>query len=221
MKIPNLQAIIFDLDGTLADTFPLIVASWNAALHEPLGRQYTADEVVARFGLPDESIVRRELQKHPESVVDAALEKYFEHYAQTHHIVQPFEGIETMLQTLQQRGFKMGVMTGKGRRTADISVRVLNWEKYFGSIITGDEVHEQKPSPEGVLMVAQQLHVEPTHCAYVGDSPADIGAGKAAGMWTIAASWHTYYTEKLRATQPDFWAETPEQILQMLRIASE
>jgi phosphoglycolate phosphatase-like HAD superfamily hydrolase len=84
-------------------------------------------------------------------------------------------------------------------------------------VVTGDEIPAQKPAPNGVLMVAQALNMAPQYCAYVGDSPIDIEAGKAAGMFTIAASWHAYYREKLRASQPDLWAETPEQIVQLVK----
>jgi 2-phosphoglycolate phosphatase len=211
-----LHAILFDFDGTLADTFPLIAAAFNAAMHEPLGRQFSDEEVVARFGVPDEPLVRRELQEHPSPIVEAAIEKYFGHYRSAHGMVQPFAGVEAMLQTLYERGIPMGLMTGKGRRAADISLQMLGWEKYFGSVVTGDEIPAQKPAPDGVLMVAQALNIAPQHCAYVGDSPIDIEAGKAAGMLTIGAAWHAFYREKLRAATADLWAETPEQIVQLM-----
>lgn len=214
------EAVIFDLDGTLADTFPLIVAAWNAALGQTLGRDYSTEEVVSRFGIPDAAMLRRELNDHPEPVIEAALEKYFSHYEQAHDMVQAFDGVSQMLQTLHARGVPMGVMTGKGRRPADISLRLLGWTKYFGSVVTGEDVTNQKPAPDGVLLAAKELGVVPSRCAYVGDSPADIGAGRAAGMFTIAAAWQTFYSDRLRAAQPDAWAESPAQLIEILDAAS-
>ena len=210
------EAVIFDLDGTLADTFPLIVAAWNAALGETLGREFSTEEVVSRFGIPDAAMLRRELNDHPEPVIEAALEKYFSHYESAHDMVQAFEGVPQMLQTLHERGVPLGVMTGKGRRPADISLRLLGWSKYFGSVVTGEDVTRQKPAPDGVLLAAQELKVASNRCAYVGDSPVDIGAGRAAGMFTIAAAWQTFYSERLREAQPDAWAESPARLIEIL-----
>ena len=210
------EAVIFDLDGTLADTFPLIVAAWTAALGETLGREFSTEEVVSRFGIPDAAMLRRELNDHPEPVIEAALEKYFSHYESAHDMVQAFEGVPQMLQALHERGVPLGVMTGKGRRPADISLRLLGWSKYFGSVVTGEDVTEQKPAPDGVLLAAQELKVAPNRCAYVGDSPVDIGAGRAAGMFTIAAAWQTFYSERLREAKPDAWAESPARLIEIL-----
>ncbi|MBV9467617.1 MAG: HAD family hydrolase [Abitibacteriaceae bacterium] len=217
MSLPlPIKAIIFDLDGTLADTFPLIVASWNAAMREPLGRDFTPDEVVARFGIPDSAMLRRELQELPEPVWKQANEAYHAHYEAYHDIVTPFEGVPAMLRALHELGLPMGVMTGKGRRTADITLHILGWMEFFGSVVTGDEVENQKPSPDGILLVAQELGVAPQHCVYIGDAPSDIEAGKAAGMLTIAAAWHSYYGERLRDSNPDYWAATPADVQKLI-----
>lgn len=208
-----LQAVIFDLDGTLADTFPLIVASWNEAVREPLGRAYSADEVVARFGIPDSAMLRREL---PESAWEQAVETYHAHYEAAHGMVTPFAGATELLRALAERGLKLGVMTGKGRRTADITLRALGWTDLFGSVVTGEDVGPQKPAPDGILLVMRELGAQPSECVYIGDSPADIEAGRAAGMPTIAAAWHSYYQERLRVSQPDYWAEIPGEVLSVL-----
>src|SRR5688500_18213667 len=106
----EIRAIIFDLDGTLADTFPIIISAWNAAVREPLGREYTAEEVISRFGVPDAAMLHREL---PEADWERSLEIYYQHYEAQHGIVEPFEGITEMLEDLKQRGVPIGVMTGK------------------------------------------------------------------------------------------------------------
>lgn len=214
------RAVIFDLDGTLADTFPLIVASWNAALRAPLGRTFEAQEVIARFGVPDDEMLRRELQSVSPQTRDAAIETYHAHYQSAHDMVSAFPNIDAMLRALQRRAVPLGIVTGKGRRTADVTLRELNWNELFGSVLTGDEVNAQKPDPEGVLRAARELKIAPQNCVYIGDSPLDIEAGRAAGMCTIAAAWHPTYHEKLRAARPDFWAQTPQQLADVLQITS-
>lgn len=209
------QAVIFDLDGTLADTFPLIVAAWNVALREPLGRTYTPDEVVARFGIPDAAMLRRELQDLPPGAWDKALRDYYAHYEDAHAMVLPFAGVPEMLRDLGRRGLSLGVMTGKGRRPAEITLRALGWDDVFAAVVTGEDVKHQKPAPDGVLLAAQHMGVEARRCVYVGDSPVDIEAGRAAAMTTIAAAWHSYYGERLRASRPDFWASTPTEIVDL------
>jgi len=212
MASREIKALIFDLDGTLADTFPIIVSAWNAAVREPMGREYAAEEVISRFGVPDRAMLEREL---PHTELDQALEIYYRHYEDEHDIVKPFQGITELLHELRQRGVPLGVMTGKGRHTAAITTAKLGWTELFGSIVTGEDVVGQKPEPDGPLLAAQQLGIESEYCAYIGDSPADIGAGKAAGMLDIVAGWDTIYTEKLQPLQPSHWANTPADVLEI------
>lgn len=212
------DAVIFDLDGTLADTIPLIVASFNAACAEPLKRSFSHEEVVSRFGIPDSAMLRRELQNLPAEKIELAIENYFQHYEKQHAMVEAFDGISELLQELKGRDIPLAVMTGKGRRTADITLQKLNWTPLFGSVVTGDEVTQQKPHPEGVLRAARELKVVPQNCVFIGDSPADIGAGKATGMITIAALWHNFYEDKLRAMSPDFFVQAPRELAKILAI---
>lgn len=212
----NYNAVIFDLDGTLADTIPLIVASFNAACALPLERKFSHEEVIARFGIPDADMVRRELQDLPEETIQTAIENFFGHYEKEHEIAQVFDGINELLLALKKHNVPLGVMTGKGRLSADITLRELGWNEIFGSVVTGDDVRHQKPHPEGVLRAALELNVPPQHCIFIGDSPADIGAGKSAGMKTVAALWHNFYENALRESAPDYWARTPEELAALL-----
>jgi HAD superfamily hydrolase (TIGR01509 family) len=216
---PRPEAIIFDLDGTLADTFALIVSSWNAAVSGPMGRTYAPEEVIARFGLPEHGMIRRELDGHPG--VDDADETFHRHYEAEHDSVSAFTGVGAMLHAVHAAGIPMGVMTGKGRRTLDITLDKLRWTDLFGSTVTGDDVVNQKPAPDGVEKAARELGAAPAASVYVGDSPVDIQAGKAAGMTTVAAAWHAHDNDRLRAANPDFWAETPADVLALLGLKGE
>jgi pyrophosphatase PpaX len=210
------RAIIFDLDGTLADTFPLIVSAWNAAITPHTGISYSDADVIARFGIPDPQMIRRELADRGGAACEQAIELYHQHYEQRHgETVKPFEGITEMLEQLRRRDVPLGVMTGKGRRSARITLDCLGWSHLFQSVVTGDDVMEQKPHPSGPLAVARTLRVPSADCAFVGDSPADIGAGQNAGMITVAAGWHPVYLDEIRAMKPDVWAATPMDVVRL------
>jgi len=212
---PIFRAAIFDFDGTLADTIPLITASFNAALSPILKRSWTMEEVVARFGVPDGELLRREIADHSPATLKTARQKYFEHYESEHaRIVTPFAGIQDLLDALRERQIPLGLMTGKGRRPAEISLRALGWQNCFDCVVTGDDVTHQKPHPEGVLLVAQALGIAPQHCLYVGDAAFDIEAGRAAQMFTIAAGWNEFQGQTLRDSKPDAWAKHPQDILE-------
>jgi HAD superfamily hydrolase (TIGR01509 family) len=216
-----IQAVIFDFDGTLADTFPAIHAAWNAAMTPIFGCQFSRDEVVARFGPSDEGMMEIELQNHPPEVLASATERYFAAYEGAHGEVVGFEGITELLSELQKRGMPMGVMTGKGRRAADYSLRYLGWNDYFSVVVTGTEVLNAKPAPDGPLLVAQMLGFAPQGCVYVGDSPADLGAARSAGMKGIVAGWHSYFLPQLREMKPEFWADEPHDVLAFLDPVTE
>src|SRR3954463_2400505 len=152
MSIPRTsppRAVIFDLDGTLADTLGLIVSSWNAATREVMRRAYSTADVIARFGPTEVAMLRKEL---PAAHHDAAITAFLAHYKHNHAaLAGVFDGVPELLAELARRRVPLGVMTGKGRDTADITLAALGWTDFFDSVVTGDECHTSKPAPDGVL----------------------------------------------------------------------
>lgn len=204
------RAVIFDLDGTLLDTFPAIVRAWNAAMEPLFGRAFEPQEVVSHFGLPDEQMLGAAFPSAlNERDRSAAIERYFLEYRCAHDGIEPFAGIESLLDLLGERALPLGVMTGKGRRACDETLAHFGWTNRFGSIVTGSEIQHQKPHPEGPLRVARELNVAPRECVFVGDSPADIGAAEAAGMFSVVAGWHDYYLDELKSLRPNLWPQSP------------
>jgi phosphoglycolate phosphatase/pyrophosphatase PpaX len=207
--------VIFDLDGTLVDSFGLVIHAWNVACREPTGRTYTDAEVIALFGVTEVAMLRRELQP---SQFEKAKKIFLDEYRARHQVMcTVFDGVTDLLDTLSWRNVPMGIMTGKGRDTADITLAELGWADRFKSVVTGDEVIKPKPDPEGPLLVARELGIAPRDCIFIGDSPADILAGKAAGMRTIWAGWHPVYEEKIRQIGPDYSAAAPADLKLLLR----
>jgi HAD superfamily hydrolase (TIGR01549 family) len=209
----RIRAVIFDLDGTLCDTFPAIIEAFNAAVSPITGRAYSADEVIARFGDPEPIMIRRDVGDRWQE----ACETYYRHYQQNHHKMIPFDGIADMLCELRHMRIPMAVVTGKSRRSCDITLRELGWSDYFTSVVSGTEMKRQKPDPEGLLTAAREMGVDPAHCIMVGDSPADVGAAKAARISAVVAGWHDVYLDEVKKLKPEFWAAAPTDVVKLIK----
>ena len=209
------RAAIFDLDGTLVDTFDLVISSYIAATRDFLGRDLSREEVISRFGPTEVQMLRRDL---PAEQHEQAIEVFLRRYREDHSkLVSIFEGIPEMLDRLRERNIPMGIVTGKGRDTADITLARLGWTDKFQIVVTGDESPNPKPAPDGLLMVSRSLDALPEDCVFVGDAPADISAGKSAGMTTVWASWHPVYAEEIARLAPDVVARVPADLLEIVR----
>ena len=210
------RAVIFDFDGTLLDTFPAIAAGWNAAMKPIFNRTYTDAEVISHFGPPDEGMIAHQLRDHP-GEFEGAVERYFAAFERADCDIAIFPGIETLLNDLASRQIPLGIMTGKGRRAAEITLHRIGWHARFGAILTGDDVPNAKPAPDGLLATARAMNFTPRECVYIGDSPADMSAARAAKMTAVVAGWHGFFHDELRAMDYDFWAETPGNLGDWLR----
>ena len=210
-----LGAVIFDFDGTLLDTFPAIVAAFNAALAPISGRTYNDADVIAHFGPPDEGMIFNALQEYPDADYNAAIDRYFATFEEADKSCPIFEGITPLLDALAARQIPLGIMTGKGRRAAEITLHRLKWHARFGAIVTGDDA-APKPAPDGPLLAARELDIAPKDCVFVGDSPADMNAATAAGMAAVVAGWHGFFREDLLNLKRDFWANSPDELREWL-----
>ncbi len=119
-----------------------------------------------------------------------------------------------MLNQFKARGHKLGVITGKGRRSLDISLRHLIPEDVFDVTIAGDEVTNPKPHPEGVLNAMKRLGSRPEHSVFIGDSEFDFVAGKAAGVKTVGVRWFDENEEFSWSEKPDEHLKSPAYLLQ-------
>jgi len=181
-----MRHILFDFDGTVADTLPLIFAAFRSTFQQFLGQYVTDAQILAMFGPTETVILQNTLS--PDQL-DAGLAHFFEMYTKEHHRVANPPEIREMLASFQEAGIRMGIVTGKGRRSADISLREWDLDRYFEVVITGDEVSAPKPNPEGILLAMKQMGISAEETIYVGDSDVDVLAGKAAGLVTVGVRW--------------------------------
>jgi beta-phosphoglucomutase len=200
------EAVIFDWDGTLADTRDAILASFHGALHVVLGEDvpdefiarrigvgaaWTFREILASKGLPaDEATIKRLV----EVKVRVALENTDK--------VTLFPGSKSLLQTLQGK-VKTGLATMNNRAVIDPLLATLGVGRFFNVVITVDEVAKSKPDPEIFLKTAEKLRTEPGQCVVLEDSVFGVQAAKAGGMGCVAVTQGFYGPEELQKANPD------------------
>ncbi|WP_322741825.1 HAD family hydrolase [Fictibacillus phosphorivorans] len=196
-----MKAIIFDFDGTIADTLPVCFYAFQSVFKKYDDREVCIDEIKDMFGPSETGIIKKNLI-HKD--FKEAIELYYDEYNKKHSELVPInEEIDILLHCFKKKGFKLGIVTGKARRSLDISLRFLKMEGLFDVIITGDDVEFPKPHPEGVNKALSQLVVKNSNAIFLGESDADIKAGQDANVYTIGVQWLPNYQTVEFKIQPD------------------
>lgn len=218
MHLTPPRAVLFDLDGTLADTAPDLAAAMNRIrvarglaptpyeLLRPVASAGARGLIGASFGLkPDD--------KGYDDLRVAFLDNYESAIAVESRL---FEGIEALLAGLQGRDLPWGIVTNKAARFTDLLVPQIGLQ-HARCVISGDTTPHPKPHPAPLLEAARRLALAPQDCWYVGDDLRDIQAGRAAGMATIAAAWGYCGHAEPVAWGADALVETPLDLLDLIR----
>ncbi len=188
----KLEALLFDLDGTLANTLPLCIKVYQQSLQHYTGRYYTEAEVTAHFGVTEAGIFQRMLPNQWEE----ALAYYHDQYEHSHdECAEPFPEIKKALSSLKEKKVKMAIITGKGPRTAKFTTEYLGLDQYFERIEAGKEDAVIK----AVVMrnILLDWKIDPQYAAYIGDTDTDMKEAKIAGVIPLGAEWATTSTISL------------------------
>ncbi len=212
MRFP---VVLFDLDGTLIDSGPIILASMQHAVRQVLDREIAYEELAATVG--GQGLVSQMQELDPDRV-DELAEVYREHNDPLHETLEAFEGMIDLLPRLRAEGRRLGIVTAKRHRTVALAFDRFPWlAEQFEVVIAHEDTDRHKPDPEPVLLAVEKLGGTPDEAVYVGDSPFDIGAAKGAGMHSIAVTWGGIHPrERLEAEEPDAVVETAEELLAAL-----
>lgn len=209
MRFPN---VLFDLDGTLIDSGAIILASFRHATQTVLEREIPDAELAALVG---GSSIYEQMRAIDAGQVDELVRVYREHNEPLHDDLEAFEGIELVLGHLKREGRRLGIVTAKRRKTVDLAFAVLPLERYFDVVVTADTTERHKPHPDPVLAALDQLGAAPSEAAFVGDSPFDVGAGNAAGVFTVAVAWGNIHPPDALA-EADALVRAPHELLGVL-----
>ncbi len=195
-------AVLFDLDGTVVDTIPHILASFRHATADVLGEPLPDDELMHHVGVP----LARQMRyfTDDEQVAERLLASYREFNHRTHdEMARLYPNTRATLETLAGAGLPMAIVTSKSRMMAQRAIDLFDLGGFFAAVVTADDTTVHKPDPRPVLLGAELLGVDPGRAVYVGDSPADIASGNGAGAGTVGATWGVASRERLVAAAPD------------------
>ena len=214
MTRPEFSTYLFDLDGTLIDSTDLIMAAYRHTMQTHLGAVPDEDAWRAGFGRPLRTQLARFARTRAE--VDAMTATYAD-YSDRHHdaMVGPYPAIRDVLAALRRPGLRFGVVTSKNRRSTARGLAVCRLEGFFDVCVTVDDVVESKPHPAPVRAALERLAAASGDTVFIGDSPHDVAAGRAAGVSTAAALWGPCRRAQLAEARPDHWLTHPREILQL------
>lgn len=188
------KGIIFDIDGTLTSTNQLIFDTFNFVANKYLYKTFTDKEIIGMFG-PTEEVILKILFKNN---YDEAVKDYYDYYKSHHEIANLYPGIKELLDEIKNSGIYISIYTGKGRLSSIITLTELGIINYFDMIVSGDDVDEHKPSPQGITMFVDKFNLKREEVLMIGDSPADINAAKAAGVQIASVIWDSYSEQELK-----------------------
>ena len=200
---PSLRAVLFDLDGTLLDTYDLLLATFRYATRAVLGRVIPDEALMAKVGQP----LNTQMWDFTDdaSVHDELCRVYRERNAVIHDdLVRLFPDTVDMLERLKDAGVPLGVVTSKRHEPAARGLDRFDLGGYFDFLVGSDDWPEHKPAPGPVSHGCDLLGLDPATCLYVGDSPFDIQSGNGAGCSTAAALWGMFPRTTLMAERPTF-----------------
>jgi pyrophosphatase PpaX len=180
------QAIIFDRDGTLVDSLPMIVSAFRHGIEPYADRMPGESEWFQAFGPPE-----REVLGHfvPADRKEDAYRRFLRYYKAHYDEVPVFPGMKEVLEGIRESRTKLALFTGAGRETAVWSLSRKGILHLFDLLVTGDDVRNGKPDPEGPVLACARLSAEPAATLLVGDAESDMQAGKGAGTKTALARW--------------------------------
>ncbi len=202
----RLDGMLFDVDGTLADSLPVCLSAFREAIRAFTGRTLTDAEIVARFGPTEEGMIQRLVPEQWERCLEVYLEAY-RRALDEYPVSLP--AMTSALERLRRRGLSLGVVTGKGYRSAVLTLDRLGLAGYFAAVEAG--------SPNGsiksacIQRVLARWGVGADRVAYMGDSASDVLAAREAGVVPLGAAWlPTTDAQALRAAAPHEVFDTVE-----------
>jgi pyrophosphatase PpaX len=210
-----LRAALFDFDGTLVDTTELIYQSMLHATGEVLGREIPREILLANVGQP----LPRQMELIDAERAEALLESYRLHNEEHHDtLIGEFPGIEESLARLRSASVRVAVVTSKRRFSVEMALESFpGLGEVVDRFVTMEDTTEHKPDPEPLLKGLEFLgDIPPEDAAYVGDSPFDVAAAKAAGITSVAVSWGAFSEDTLRSAEPDHLVEDIDSAVEVL-----
>ena len=218
----RLEAVLFDLDGTLADTLPDLAGALDSVARETGARAVDEARLRPLVSRGTREMLASVFAHEPDRArIDHARRRFLERYREGVAIrTRLFPGMDAVLEAIERRGARWGVVTNKHAWLTEPLLEALGLRRRAACVVSGDSAAHPKPHPAPLLLACERLSVAPAAAAYVGDSRSDVESGRAAGMATLSAGWGYFDPED----PPEGWgadvdAGTPGDLLDWVRWA--
>ncbi len=194
-----IKAVIFDLDGTLGDTLPLCIEAFKKSIEPLAGKKLSDNEIIATFGPSEEGTIQQLIPDHYEQGV----KDYLKYYQELHSMsMSPFDGIVELLEYLRSSELIAALVTGKGHKSARITLEIYGISDMFDMVETGWIKGPRKV--EGIQAVLAKYNLMPEEAVYIGDTASDIKSARDAGIAIWSAAWSsTANISELQESMPD------------------
>ncbi|MCG3220000.1 MAG: HAD family hydrolase [Candidatus Heimdallarchaeota archaeon] len=230
--LKNVDTLLFDMDGTLTNLWTRYRDPFYRALnkikpdHDKKRLHEVFEKTVADFLKTFEGnkilitlkLFRKSRKEMGGSLIDTfRVMKIVLSDPMAFRDIEPLEGVDSTLEILQERGYRLALVTNAGDKTVSIAKEKLKILKSFDILVTRNTVKRIKPHPDALLYVCEQLGKDPRMCAMIGDFPQDVKAGKAAGTKTIAILGENgkYTEEEIRLLNPDVVLESFQELTRL------
>ena len=218
-----INTILFDLDGTLVDTAPDLGHALNIQLKHH-GKPTLSDAAIRPYASHgSRGLIGLGFGITPADANFIAMRDEYLSIYDTVITRSPvlLPGIAELLQVIEHKGLKWGIVTNKPRRFTQRLIASMDLQQRAACVVSGDDAPQPKPSPATLLMACEQIGVKPEQCVYVGDAERDIQAGKAAGIQTVVALFgYIDASDKPAEWGADVMVNSPDQLLDALNIST-
>jgi len=203
----QITGAIFDLDGTIINTLPIVIEAFRTAITHFVNRPFTDEEIVSLFGPDEAGVIRRAIPDHWKEGLAIYLREYEMLFTQRN--IGAFPGVEDALKLLKSHGIRMAVVTGKGAYSTAFSLRHAFLEDYFELVQTGSPDGSVKASR--IQEVLAHWALPATTVFYIGDSPSDIRDARISGVIPLGAVWaDPFSNDTLKVENPYAIFTTPQ-----------
>lgn len=212
-------SLVFDLDGTLVNSMPMVLASFTYAI-EVFQSVPSPLTIFGKLAGPADICLRNLLDD--EKNLPDAMSRLLEYNRTHHHQIVPFDGAVEMLDGLLKSGTEVALWTGRDSSTTDEILSAHNLWKYFQKVVCGDDFDSHKPDPEGLVHIMEELSLKNSEVLFVGDADVDVLAGHASQVPTMLIRHSRTISAQIRGLCRD-WVETPQQAYKIIsaRVATE
>lgn len=210
----TIQAVLFDLDGTILDSNELIYQSFKYTFKK-YGMHFTREEIKEFNGPP---LIETFQRLNPEQA-DEMVQTYRAHNHKIHpEYVKLYPNVEETLECLLENDIKIGIVTAKMKVAVELGMELTGLDHYFDVVVTLDDVNHSKPHPEPVLLAMKKLQAEPSTTIIVGDNYHDIVAGQNAGIRTAGVAWTHKGEEFLLSYEPTYMLNDMKDLLEIVGV---